>query len=265
MGEIDANGLRTYVQDHGEGPPVVLVHGLGGTGTAIWKHHIPELARGFRVVAYDLRGSGRTDVTPPYSLEQLVRDLDALVRHFSFDSFGLVAHSLGGAIALRYAAEHRDRVAALITAGAPTEFPPETRDALRTRAATVEQSGMAAVAETVATNGMAASFREWHPQEFRAYAALLESNDPGGYAPLCRTTAELQVTDVLERISCPTVLISGEHDAVAPPATARRAASRISDASFVLVEDCGHILPWEKPEALTAAARPVLEHALRQE
>lgn len=262
MGEITIDGLRTWCEEHGSGPPVVLVHGLGGTGSEVWKHVILELARDFRVVSYDLRGSGRTAALSPYSLGQLVDDLDALVRFLAADSLGLIGHSLGGTIVLAYAAEHSERVSALVGAGAPTTFPAETRDALRTRADTVERSGMAAVAETVAANGMASSFRERHPEKLRAYVELLERNDPGAYAALCRAVAEVQLDDAVERIACPAVLISGEHDAVAPPAASEQVASRIPDARFVRVPDCGHILPWEKPKALVAAARPLLEAAL---
>jgi len=262
LGEITIDGLRTWCEDHGSGPPVVLVHGLGGAGSEIWKHVMPELAQDFRVVSYDLRGSGSTEAVPPYSLAQLVDDLDALVRYLGVDSLGLVGHSLGGSIVLAYAAEHPERVSALVGAGAPTEFPPETRAALRTRAETVEREGMAAVAETVATNAMAASFRETHPEELRAYVEMLERNDPRAYAALCRTVAELALRDAVERISCPTVLISGEQDAVAPPAATERAASRIREGTFVPGADCGHVLPWEKPEALVAAARPLLAASL---
>ena len=70
MAEITVNGVRTWYEEVGTGEPVVLVHGLGGTGQDIWKKVLAELAETFRVVAYDLRGSGRSDAPPgPYTVE----------------------------------------------------------------------------------------------------------------------------------------------------------------------------------------------------
>ena len=78
---LDLNGHRAHVEEFGAGPPVVLVHGLGGTGAGIWRRQIADLAGSFRVVAYDLRGSGQSEVTPgPYTIDLLADDLRALVR-----------------------------------------------------------------------------------------------------------------------------------------------------------------------------------------
>ena len=102
----------------------MLVHGLGGTGADIWKHQIPGLAGDFRVVSYDLRGSGRSEVSPgPYSIGLLCDDLRALVDALNLGRVALVAHSMGGSIALTYAARYSGDVSALVGVGAPAEFP----------------------------------------------------------------------------------------------------------------------------------------------
>ena len=177
--------------------------------------------------------------------------------------FGLVGHSFGGSIVLEYAAQHAEDVWGVVGVGAPTELPEQSRDGMRARAETVERQGMAAVAETVATNGMAPSFREARPDEFRGYVELLESADPAGYAATCRTIAELDIGDHLTRIAAPVLLVGGDRDGVAPPELNRRNAQRIPKASFVEIADCGHIVPWEKPEALLEAVRPFLLEAAR--
>jgi 3-oxoadipate enol-lactonase len=252
-----------YTQ-RGSGPPVVLLHGLGGTGAAIWKNQAETLARDSQVVVPDLRGAGASPKPPgPYSLQDFVDDLHALVERLELAPVALVGHSFGGSIVLAYGARHPEHVRAVVGVGAPTELPDQNREGMRTRADTVEAQGMAAVAETVATNAMAPSFREARPDEFRAYVELLASADPGGYAATCRTIAELDIGDDLPRIAAPVLLVGGDSDGVAPPDANRRNAKRIPAGSYVEIGDCGHIIPWEKPEALLEAVRPFLLGAAR--
>jgi 3-oxoadipate enol-lactonase len=242
----------------------VLLHGLGGTGAAVWKYQTEELARDFQVVVPDLRGAGESPKPPgPYSLREFVDDLHGLVERLGLAPAALVGHSFGGSIVLEYAAQHPDGVSAVVAVGAPTELPEQNREGMRARAETVEREGMDAVAETVATNGTAPSFREERPDEFRAYVELLASADQAGYAATCRAIAALDIGDHLSRIAAPVLLVAGDRDGVAPGDLNRRNAERIPKGAFVEIPDCGHIVPWEKPEALLEAARPFLVEAAR--
>lgn len=259
MAEITVNGVRTFYEEYGSGEPVVLVHGLGGTGTDIWKKVIAPLAEEFRVVAYDLRGSGKTDVTPgPYSVELLADDLDGLVSGLGLERVALLGHSLGGGIALRHAASHPDRVRAVMGAGAVAELTEQGRAGIQTRAETVESQGMAAVAETVATNGLAPSFREAHPEEFQELISLLASNKPEGYAAQCRALVAM-TKDHLPQVEAPVLLVCGELDQASPPAMNRENAAQLPNATLIEIPDCAHIIPWEKPDELLGAARPFLQ------
>jgi 3-oxoadipate enol-lactonase len=241
----------------------VLVHGLGGTGAAIWKHQIPDLAREFRVVSYDLRGSGRSEVSPgPYSIGLLCDDLRALVDELALGRVALVAHSMGGSIALTYAARYSGDVSALVGVGAPAEFTDQARTGLETRARTVEAEGMRAVAETVAANGVSPTFREGDPQGFQEFIAMLEANDPLGYAAQCRALVGLDIANQLAEIRAPALLLSGDRDGVSPPAVTEANAGRIPACESLILEDCGHLLPWEKPGDLASAAWPFLRERL---
>jgi 3-oxoadipate enol-lactonase len=256
--EVTVNGVRTYYEEHGSGDPVVLLHGLGGTGTDVWKKAIAPLAEEFRVIAYDLRGSGKSDVTPgPYSIDLLAGDLDGLVAALELDRVALVGHSLGGGIALRYAAKRPGGVRAVVGAGAVAELPEQGRAAMEARAEAVESGGMAAVAETVATNGLAPSFREAHPEELQELISLLASNKPEGYAAQCRALVAMTAGH-LHEVSAPVLLVFGELDLASPPAMNRENAARLPNATLVEVPDSAHIVPWEKPEALLGAALPFL-------
>jgi 3-oxoadipate enol-lactonase len=248
--------------EFGSGSPVVLVHGLGGTGADIWKRQIADLAAEFRVIAYDLRGSGQSEIAPgPYTIDLLADDLRALVDALELGRVALVAHSMGGSIALAYAARYPADVRSLVGVGAPVGFPDQARAGLAARAETVEAEGMIAVAETVATNGVSPTFREQKPEQFQELIAMLAANDPEGYAAQCRALVGLDLAGRMGEIAAPVLLISGDRDGVSPPAVTEANAALVPDGRSALVEDCGHILTWEKPGALAGRAWPFLrEH-----
>jgi len=232
----------------------VLVHGLGGTGTRLWRSQIADLAAEAR--------SGRSEVTPgPYTIDLLADDLRSLVDALELGRVALLAHSLGGSIALAYASRSPASVRALVGVGAPVGFPDQARAGLAARAEIVEADGMAAVAETVATNGVSPTFREHSPEQFQELIAMLAANDPAGYAAQCRALVDLDLAGRLGEIEAPVLFIAGDRDGVSPPAVTEANAALVPDGRGVLVEDCGHILPWEKPDALARAAWPFLrEH-----
>lgn len=258
MPQLEIDGLQMHYEDQGSGPPIVLVHGLGSS-TALWKEVDGDLARDFRVIAYDLRGAGRTGAPPgPYTFEQLVGDLLGLIEALDLGPVSLVGHSLGGTVALAHAAEHPEHVAAAVGLGALAELPQQSREGMRARAETVESEGMGAVAETVAQNGTAPSFHR-RPEQLASFVDLLAASDPGGYAALCRVAAGIDITNVLQRISVPVLLLGGDRDAVVPPAARDAMAARIPIARSIEVEDCGHIVPLEQPQVLREHVRSFLQ------
>ncbi len=126
---IELDGLEAYVEERGSGPPLVLVHGLGGS-TAIWQKVAGSLAERHRVIAYDLRGLGRSRAAEPAgSLGTLTDDLRLLLDRLGLDRVALLGHSLGGAVVLAFAAEHGERVSAVVGAAAPSVSPEEQRAA----------------------------------------------------------------------------------------------------------------------------------------
>jgi 3-oxoadipate enol-lactonase len=256
---LDVDGTGIEVDEYGAGPAVVLIHGLGGTGIDIWKKIAADLATEFRIVTYDLRGSGRSDVVHgPYTVEQLASDLDAVVDGLALESVALVGHSLGGVIALEYAASHPNGIRAIIGVGAVPGIAAERREVLRQRGERVAVEGMAAVAEDVAASGLAPSFREAHPEEYQELVSLLASNQPEGYAAQCEALFTMTTSDRLDRVTAPVLLVCGELDMASPPTLNHENASRLPNASVVEIADCAHIIPWEKPDELLAAARPFL-------
>jgi pimeloyl-ACP methyl ester carboxylesterase len=101
-------------EDAGEGPPVVLVHGLSATRRNVVQGSRALIKRGYRLIAYDARGHGASSPAPRYEYEDLVADLAAVLAHLELDRAALVGSSMGAATAMAFALEHPERVPALV-------------------------------------------------------------------------------------------------------------------------------------------------------
>jgi 3-oxoadipate enol-lactonase len=244
----------------GSGPPVVLVHGLGGTSAGIWGRVAGELEDELTVVTYDLRGTGGSErAAGPYSVDDFVGDLRELVDELELARPALVGHSFGGSIAYAYAARRPEDVSAVVSVGGPVVLPKQGQQGLRDRADLVEREGMAAVADTVATNGTAPSFRERDQAGFDALVAMLAANDPETYAATCRVLAEMDLRPDLSRVTALVLLVAGDRDGVVPPAAGDEIEAALPNvARRVTVEDCGHNLTVERPEVLVEEVRSFL-------
>ncbi|WP_344616394.1 alpha/beta fold hydrolase [Dactylosporangium salmoneum] len=114
----DVNGINLYYEAHGEGRPLVLLHGGLGSGE-MFGPVLPALAQGHRVIAVDLQGHGRTaDVDRPFDLGSMAADIAALITHLGLDHPDLVGYSLGGGVALRAAADHPQLIGKLVAVSA---------------------------------------------------------------------------------------------------------------------------------------------------
>jgi epoxide hydrolase 4 len=120
-GFVDSGGVKIHYVTKGTGPLVVLIHGIPDFWYG-WRHQIPALARHFQVVAVDLRGCNQSDQpqgVENYTMDKLVGDVDAVVKHFEQQKAALVGHDAGGWISWRYAMAHPDKTDRLITVNLP--------------------------------------------------------------------------------------------------------------------------------------------------
>jgi 3-oxoadipate enol-lactonase len=249
---IRLDGFDAYCEEHGSGPPLVLVHGLGGS-TAMWQRVVDPLAERFRVVAYDLRGLGRSGTPePPYTMDALVGDLSALADGLGLERFALVGHSLGGAVGLAFASQHPERLRTLVGISAPSITPEEQRAQLADRAEAAIRDGMDAMAEVHAQNGLPEAWRRAHAADVAVYKGIIAGSDPRGYAAHCAVIAALDLRDALGAIRAPALLVQGELDAVVPAEAVRATAAAIPGCEYVELPGCGHVVPFERPGDLAA-------------
>ena len=258
---IELDGFDAYYEERGSGLPLILIHGLGGS-TAMWQKVADPLSERFRVIAYDLRGLGQSGTpNPPYSMAMLVGDLHDLVGNLALESFALVGHSLGGAVALAYAAEHPELVRALVGVAAPSSTPLEQRAHLEDRAASARRDGMGVIADLHVRNGLPEAFAQTHAADVATYSSIIAASDPEGYATHCGVIAALDLSDGLGRIRAPALLVQGELDGVVPADAARETAAAIAGCEYLELEGCGHVVPFERPSELTTRVRELVDRS----
>ncbi|MEX2630602.1 MAG: alpha/beta hydrolase [Tistlia sp.] len=239
-------GLAVEVE--GAGDPVLFVHGLGGTSNS-WTPQVMALAGRYRMIRPDLPGSGRSPLGggagAKLTIESLVETLEKLLGVLGAGRAHLVGHSMGTILCQHLAARRPSLVRSLALFGAFPEPPEAARAALEERGAKARREGMAEIAEATLQAGTAAATRSDNPV---AAAFVRESlmRQPGeGYGATCEALAGARAAD-LSLIGCPVLLVTGDEDKVAPPATLRALDSALKDSRATVLSRCGHWTPIEK-------------------
>jgi len=251
------------VESEGEGDAVVLVHGLGGTSNT-WTPVMGALAR-HRAVRPDLPGSGRSRSEGVLSIARYVDCVKTVCDRLEIKRAHFVGHSLGTIVCQHVAATHPALVRSLALFG-PLLAPPEAaRPNIAARGAKARSEGVAgmqAIAEAIVQAATSSDTRARMPVTVAAVRESLMRQDPEGYARSCEALAQAQPVDTAA-IKCPTLLVTGEDDAVAPPQTVRSIGDRIAGSRVVVYPRCGHWTTFERPEECTRELRDFLASAAR--
>lgn len=251
---------RMAVEVDGEGETIVLVHGLGGTCNT-WTPVMPALSR-LRTVRIDLPGSGRSHkahalAEGALSIERLVTAVLRVCGALGIERAWFAGHSLG-TIVCQHLALAQPRLARGLLLFGPVLAPPDAgRDGLRQRAAKARSEGMAAIADAIVQGALSPSSRESQPVAVAFVRESLLAQDPEGYARTCEALADAQAADV-SRIESPTLLVTGDEDAIAPPQAARGMAAKMVSARTEILSRCGHWTPVERASECQSLMRGFL-------
>jgi pimeloyl-ACP methyl ester carboxylesterase len=234
-----------YLDTGGAGVPVVFLHANTGS-SRVWEHQIPAFtAAGYRVVAYDRRGFGRTEIDPSAPQPGTgADDLLALADVLGLDRFHLVGTAGGGFVALDFALSFPPRLRSLVFANSIGGVQDEEFLALGRRLRPSPQ--FAALPPDVRELGP--SYRASNPRGTERWLELERASRPPGPPAPPQTMRNTITFASLERIRTPTLLITGDADLFAPPAVLRMFAARIAGAHAAIVPEAGHSAYWEQPE-----------------
>jgi len=243
---------RLYWESAGDGPPVLLIHGLGLSGGAWWRT-VDALSPQMRVITFDHRGIGRSEaLLPAYTTEAMADDAVAILDHLQLEQVHIYGISLGGMVAQQLALRHPRRVRSLVLGathpgGPRTVHPDEEVLGFYRRRSTMrmEEAAWASVPynygprareEQVDRIADDIERRLQNPFNEQAYRAQLFA------ATLHNCYGRL------DRIRAPTLVVHGEHDRVIPVENAHLLAERIPDSRLRILREAGHLYPTEEPD-----------------
>jgi len=245
--------MRIAWESQGAGAPVLLVHGLGYTREG-WGPLRERLARRYRVLSYDNRGIGESEIPAgPYSVDELAADALHVLDEAAVERAHVLGASLGGMAAQALAAAHPERVDRLVlvatTPGGAAARPlPEATRRLMAEAPSLPPE--VALRRFVA-NALGAGAPVALADEIYAYR-LEHPPDPVGWAGQAAAGATWDANGRLDRIEAPTLIVAGTADTVVDPRNSQLLADRIPGARLERLEGAGHVLFWERPEEFAA-------------
>jgi pimeloyl-ACP methyl ester carboxylesterase len=254
----------TAYEAGGEGPPVVLVHGLG-MARPMWDWQWQALIRRFHVVRYDLLGHGDSAKPKgPYSLARFSDQLEALLDGLDIAACGLVGFSLGGMIVRAFALAHPERVSALAILNSAHDRTDAERAAVLVRVEQAERLGPRATVEAALTRWFTEDYAAHHPDVLAQVQRWILANDPEVYPAIYRVLAEgdAELAAAIAAIRCPSLVLTGGEDHGNSPDMARRMAALIPGARAEIVPGLKHMGLAEDPAAFNSLLVPFLEAAL---
>jgi len=243
----------------GAGEAVLLVHAIG-CDHRMWDALAADLAPRFRVVRMDVRGHGRSEVTPrPYSLGQLADDARGVLDERGIDKAHWVGLSMGGMIGQAFAIRHAGRLGRLVLANTTSSYGAEGAKMWEARAKAVAEGGMAAITDLAMTRYFSEEFRATRPEAVDAVKRRFLATAPQGYIGCCDAIRDLDFTRSLAKIRARTLVIAGEKDAGTPVAMSEAIAANIPGARLAVIPGAAHLSAVENPAAFNALARGFLE------
>ncbi len=249
---------RMHHRSDGEGPVLVLANSLG-TDLRLWDAVLRLLPSGLRVVRFDKRGHGLSDLGGATSIEDLAEDAAALIEAVaSGQRVVFCGLSIGGLIGQALALARPDLLRALVLSSTAARI--GTADSWGVRIAQVEGQGLPAIADGILERWFARPFRA--TPELALWRNMLLRTPAEGYVACCHALAQADLTEAVGRIGLPVLVVAGSEDGATPPDLVRATAQRIPGARFEVIAGAGHLPMVEAPEAFAALLVPFLKEHL---
>jgi 3-oxoadipate enol-lactonase len=225
-----------------EDAPVVLLGPALGTTYELWAAQVEVLSERFRVVAFDHRGHGGSEVPPgPYSIADLGGDVVELLDELGVAQASYAGLSLGGAVGLWLAENAPDRFHRFVLM-CPPSYPSAGAQMWTDRAAQVRESGTQAIADATLGRWFLPEWADAHPERVAAIRQQLVDTPAEGYAACCEALGAMDLRDAAEDITAPVLLVTADSDASIPPETVLQLAGVIPGARFELLEGAAHLI-----------------------
>ncbi|HXN86212.1 MAG TPA: alpha/beta fold hydrolase [Candidatus Binataceae bacterium] len=246
MPQARIRDLNLHYDERGKGDPVLMIMGLGASSAAWDPELVADLAKSFRVVTFDNRGTGESDKPDiPYSIEMFADDAAGVLEHLQIPTAHIFGVSMGGMIAQEFALRHPKQTHTVTlgctTAGGTNSVPPPPESI---KILTAPREGVSP--EEVIRRGWPLGYT---PEYIRAHRADLEASiprllkhptPPFAFQRQLEGTYTLKTWDRLPQIKAPTLVITGAKDVLIPAKNSELIASRIPGAKLHLIANAGH-------------------------
>lgn len=250
-------GARIWYEDSGgNGIPVVFLH-AGSGSCRMWAHQAQAFpTAGYRFVAYDRRGHGRTEVDPKLpQVATAADDLQFLTNTMGFDAFHLVGTAAGGIVAIDFALSFPGRLRSLVIANSIGGVQDADYVALM-RGLRPSPSFDALPAEV---RELGPSFRATNEAGVKRWVELERSSRAPGTGTLPGTRNRISFA-ALQTLEAPTLLLTGDADLYTPPPVLVLFAARIKNSASLVIPGCGHSAYWEQPELFNQAVLAFIDN-----
>jgi 3-oxoadipate enol-lactonase len=255
---VNADGCAIHVEVEGpERAPVLMLSNSLGTTLHMWDRQVAPFTEHFRLVRYDRRGHGRSDVPKgPYTMERLGRDVLAVLDTLGIERVNWCGLSMGGMVGQWLGANAPERVERLVLTNTSSYF--ADKSMWNDRLKLVGEKGVAAFAATNMERWFSKGFRERSPETVAWFQEMYAATPLEGYIACGAAVRDMDHRDLLPKIKAPTLVIAGKHDPATPPEANEYITNHIPGARFTML-DAAHISNVEQAQAYTKA---VLEFLL---
>jgi 3-oxoadipate enol-lactonase len=247
MPEIKADGCNIHVEVEGpERAPVLMLSNSLGTNLHMWDEQVAPFTRHFRLLRYDRRGHGKSDAPKgPYSMEQLGRDVLAVLDHLSIEKINWCGLSMGGMVGMWLGARAPNRIDKLILSNTTAYFADKAM--WDSRIKMVRDEGLEAIVDANMERWFTKAFRERSPQALARIREMFLATNVEGYIGCGEAIRAMDHRPLLPKINAPTLVIAGRYD----PATTLEAGEFIAQHmpnAKLAVLDTAHIANMERPK-----------------
>lgn len=259
--KVHANKLAFEFQIEGKtgAPWVILSHSIA-TDNSMWEEQARALGERFRVLRYDTRGHGGSEVPPrAYRMEDLVGDAVGLMDALSIEKAHYVGISLGGMTALGLALSHPQRLWSVAVCDSRADAPADFRAAWEERIQTAQAQGMEALVEPTVRRWFLPASLSDKSAVIDKVRAMIRRTSPIGFIGCARALQTLDYDTRLHAITVPTLLLAGERDGDIPELN-QTMCTQISSAQQVTIPNAGHISNLEQPQAFLRALLDFLKN-----
>lgn len=253
MPRTQVNSIDLYHEVHGQGPAIVFAHGAGGNHLSWWQQVPFFTAHGYTCVTFDQRGFGQSlDGAEGRGASAFPEDLRGLLDHLGLEQAHLVAQSMGGRTALRFATAYPQRVIALVMADTIDSI---ADDAIRARFRQLRgQEGGGEGQPLLTRRALAPGFPRQRPELAFLYRQIAGLNPPRpSDFTRPRSTAEVVTAETLATMTVPTLFIVGEQDTITPPDLVALAQRLVPNSRLLVVPEAGHSVYYERPDVFNEA------------